>query len=302
MKTVSDFYKEYFNQKVYKISLDAGCTCPNRDGTLSYGGCIFCSASGSGDFAANRNLSIKEQIKDAKCLVDSKFSRKVKQGKPVIKKYIAYFQNFTNTYGNPQELLKKFNEAISEPDIVGIAIATRPDCLNQEILEGISELCNKCFVQVELGLQTASDKTAKYIRRGFETNVFISAVEKLHKIDSRIHVVAHGIFGLPGENEADMLNTVRCICNSGCDGIKITVLFVLENTDLEKDFRNNKFKLLEKEEYYDLLKKALKIMPSSMIIHRLTGDPPKKILVGPVWTCDKKKTMNEVRTLMEEFL
>ena len=290
--SVSDFYKKKFGCKVYKISLDAGCTCPNRDGTKSFGGCIFCSGSGSGDFAADKNLSIEEQIIQAKQRVLSKN----KDGK-----FIAYFQNFSNTYGNPSELSQKYNEAIEQEDVVGISIATRPDCLNDEILNEIAELVNKTFVSIELGFQTSKNDSVAYIRRFFSNEEYLLAVKKIKNISENIHVVTHLIFGLPNETEQDMLNSVKYVVDAKTDGIKIALLHVLEGTDLAIDYKNNAFSCLEMEEYFKILGKALKIIPKDVVIHRLTGDGPKKILIAPLWTAQKKVVYNAMNKYFDEI-
>ena len=290
--SVSDFYKNKFGCKVYKISLDAGCTCPNRDGTKSFGGCIFCSGSGSGDFAADKNLSIAEQIIQAKQRVLSKN----KDGK-----FIAYFQNFSNTYGNPSELSQKYNEAIAQEDVVGISIATRPDCLNNEILNEIAELVNKTFVSIELGFQTSKSESIEYIRRFFSNEEYLLAVKKIKNISERIHVVTHLIFGLPNETEQDMLNSVKFIVAAKSDGIKIALLHVLEGTDLAIDYKNNAFSCLEMEAYFKILGMALKIIPKDVVIHRLTGDGPKKILIAPLWTAQKKVVYNAMNKYFDKI-
>lgn len=290
--SVSDFYKNKFGCKVYKISLDAGCTCPNRDGTKSFGGCIFCSGSGSGDFAADKKLSIAEQIIQAKQRVLSKN----KDGK-----FIAYFQNFSNTYGNPSELSQKYNEAIAQEDVVGISIATRPDCLNDEILNEIAELVNKTFVSIELGFQTSKNESIEYIRRFFSNEEYLLAVKKIKNISEKIHVVTHLIFGLPNETEQDMLNSVKFVVDAKSDGIKIALLHVLEGTDLAIDYKNNAFSCLEMEEYFKILGKALKIIPKDVVIHRLTGDGPKKILIAPLWTAQKKVVYNAMNKYFDEI-
>ena len=284
--SVSDFYKKLFGSKVYKISLDAGCTCPVRDGTLDTRGCIFCSQNGSGDFVPSRKLSIPEQIEQAKKLVESKITSP---------KYIAYFQNFTNTYGDLEQLRQKWEQAVNYPGIVGLALGTRPDCLSVECLEILAELAEKTFVQVELGFQTSNDETAHYIRRHFTNEVYNSAVKALHNANPKIHVVTHIIFGLPGETEQDMMNTVRYVVDSGTDGIKIMNLYVLEKTDLAADYKNGLFKALEFEEYLELLRKALSIIPENIVVHRLTGDPPKSQLIAPNWVTDKKRVLNELK-------
>lgn len=290
--SVSDFYKNKFGCKVYKISLDAGCTCPNRDGTKSFGGCIFCSGSGSGDFAADKNLSIAEQIIQAKQRVLSKN----KDGK-----FIAYFQNFSNTYGNAKELAKKYNEAIEQEDVVGISIATRPDCLNDEILNEIAKLVDKTFVSIELGFQTSKNDSVAYIRRFFSNEEYLLAIKKIKSVSMNIHVVTHLIFGLPNETEQDMLNSVKYVVDAKTDGIKIALLHVLEGTDLAIDYKNNAFSCLEMEEYFRILGNALKIIPNDIVIHRLTGDGPKKILIAPLWTAQKKVVYNAMNKYFDEI-
>lgn len=305
--SVSDFYKKIFGAKVYKISLDAGCTCPVRDGLLDTRGCIFCSQKGSGDFVPSRALTIPKQIEEAKKLVESKMSKLDKSNKQASSqdshfqssghKYIAYFQNFTNTYGNLEDLRQKWEEAVNYPGIVGLALGTRPDCLSPECLEVLAALAEKTFVQVELGFQTSNENTANYIRRHFKNEVYSSAVEALHKANPIIHVVTHIIFGLPGETEQDMMNTVRYVVAAGTDGIKIMNLYVLKNTDLALDYEGGLFKALDFEEYLELLKQALSIIPENIIIHRLTGDPPKSQLIAPEWVTDKKRVLNALKKL-----
>lgn len=288
---VSDFYKTLFSEKVYKISLDAGCTCPTRDGTKGFGGCIFCSANGSGDFVPSKLFTISQQIEQAKQLLADKLKNKTV-------KYIAYFQNFTNTYGNIEELQQKWRQALECPGICGLAIATRPDCLGTDVLQALQELSQKTFLQVELGFQTSSENSAEYIRRGFSNAEYFEAVKNLHKINPKIHVVTHAIFGIPGEPQPQMMETVKTIINAGSDGIKITSLYVLKGTDLEKDFLAGKFTALEEEEYFGLVKNALALIPQNIVIHRLTGDPPKSLLTAPQWTMNKKRTMNIVKELL----
>lgn len=295
--TVSAFYKSIFGNKVYKISLDAGCTCPNRDGTIGTGGCIFCSNSGSGDFVPSKNLSIAKQIEEAKKLVENKMKNQSKNQN----QYIAYFQNFTNTYGNISILSEKWNEALSCSQIVGLALGTRPDCLGDEVLQVLSKLANKTFLQIELGFQTSNETSSKYIRRGFSNNVYFDAVKKLKNANPKIHIVTHVIFGLPGETEVDMLKTVKDVVNAKSDGIKITSLYILKNTDLATDYFSKKFEPIEMDEYFSLIEKALKIIPENMVIHRLTGDPPKNLLIEPTWTTDKKQTLNMVNNLLSKI-
>ena len=293
MTTVNEYYKELFGKKVYKISLDAHCTCPTRDGTKGRGGCIFCSQSGSGDFATS-------DIKKAKEIV----SRKLKN-KDVA--YIAYFQNFTNTYGDINRLKALWYDALKEEGVIGLALGTRPDCLSEECIRVLKEISEKYFVQIELGLQTVNNNTAKYIRRGYETPIYKDAVMRLHKANPNIHVVTHIMFGLPTiredasiimETKEDMTNTVQYAVDCGTDGIKITNLYILKNTDLEKEYMEGKIKYLSMDEYIELLKEALKIIPENIIIHRLTGDPPKALIIEPKWCTNKKLMLNEVNKLL----
>ena len=292
--TVSAFYKSIFGKKVYKISLDAGCTCPNRDGTIGTGGCIFCSNSGSGDFVPSKNLSIAKQIEEAKKLVENKIKNQSKNQN----QYIAYFQNFTNTYGNISKLTEKWNEALSCSQIVGLALGTRPDCLSDEVLQVLAQLADKAFLQVELGFQTSNETSSKYIRRGFSNKIYFDAVKRIKNANPKIHIVTHVIFGLPGETEVDMLQTVKDVVNAKSDGIKITSLYILKDTDLATDYFNNKFEPIKMDEYFNLIEKALQIIPKNMVIHRLTGDPPKSLLIEPTWPTDKKRTLNIVNNLL----
>ena len=294
--TVSAFYKSIFGKKVYKISLDADCSCPNRDGTIGTGGCIFCSNSGSGDFVPSKNLSITKQIEEAKKLVENKMKNQSEKQN----EYIAYFQNFTNTYGNISKLSSKWNEALSCSQIVGLALGTRPDCLSDEVLQVLAQLADKAFLQVELGFQTSNEISSKYIRRGFSNKIYFDAVKKIKNANPKIHIVTHVIFGLPGETEVDMLQTVKDVVNAKSDGIKITSLYILKDTDLATDYFNNKFEPIKMDEYFNLIEKALQIIPKNMVIHRLTGDPPKSLLIEPTWTTDKKRTLNIVNNILSK--
>lgn len=288
--SASDFYKQKFNKKVYKISIDAGCTCPTRDGTKGFGGCIFCSPNGSGDFVPSKLKSISEQIEDAKKIIEKKY--KVKD-----KKYIAYFQNFTNTYGNPDVLYSKYLEAINCKDIIGISIATRPDCLNDEILKKINMLTEHTFVIIELGFQSSNEKTIKYINRAYSNDEYLDCVLRIKKINKEIHIVTHLIIGLPGETENDIINSTQYVINCGTDGLKFTVLYILRGTGIENDYLSGKFDTLSMEEYFSIIKKIMSIVPNNIVIHRLTGDGPKKILIAPEWTKDKKKVLNYMNSL-----
>ena len=289
MITASDFFKNKFGCKVYKLSLDAGCICPNRDGSIGYGGCIFCSQSGSGDFAENASLSVSEQISNAKKRVSSK----IKDGK-----YIAYFQNFTNTYGNPKHLSKLYFEAAENPDIVGVAIGTRPDCLSEEILCVIKKLSEVTFVMLELGFQTSKEQTGLYIRRGYTNEDYLHGVNLIKNHCPKVHLVTHLIFGLPGESEEDMLSSVDFVMKGGSDGIKISVLHILEGTDLAFEYKKGLVTPMEEDEYFLVLQKALNIIGDRMVLHRLTGDGPKKILLAPMWTANKKEVLTRLNKLL----
>ncbi len=301
--TLSDFYKSIFGCKTYKISLDAGCTCPNRDGTKGVGGCIFCSASGSGDFAAGGEKSVAAQVLEAKERIERKLRGRsgARSGK-----YVAYFQSFSSTYGNEDGLIEKYEAALSQEGVAGIAIATRPDCIGEKILSWLSEAAKRTFVQVELGLQTSSERTGVLINRLYSDDDYRAAVFRIKSIVPDVHLVTHLIFGLPGEDEACMMESVRFVrdVNAGFSGgesfsgrmfgIKITVLYVVLGTVLSEMYERGEFSCLTKEEYFSLLKKAVPLLGDKCVVHRLTGDPPKRLLVAPEWTSDKKRVMNEL--------
>lgn len=283
------YLKDKFGQKVYKISLDGGFTCPNRDGKIDTRGCIFCSKGGSGDFAQNRNLSITEQIESGKKIVE----KKIKSGK-----YIAYFQAFTNTYAPVEILRAKYSEAINHPDIVALSIATRPDCLGDDVIELLDEMNKIKPVFVELGLQTINSDSAKYIRRGYSLEVYNEAVKKLKNIG--VNIVVHIILGLPNESEEDMLESVKYVCQSQIDGIKLQLLHIIAGTDLAKDYEKGLFKTLEFDEYVELIAKCVAIIPKNIVIHRLTGDGAKKDLIAPLWSADKKRVLNAINKALRE--
>lgn len=283
------YLKDKFGQKVYKISLDGGFTCPNRDGKIDTRGCIFCSKGGSGDFAQSRNLSITEQIESGKKRVE----KKIKSGK-----YIAYFQAFTNTYAPVEILRAKYSEAINHPDIVALSIATRPDCLGDDVIELLDEMNKIKPVFVELGLQTIHSESAKYIRRGYSLEVYNEAVKKLKNIS--VNIVVHIILGLPNESEEDMLESVKYVCQSQIDGIKLQLLHIIAGTDLAKDYEKGLFKTLEFDEYVELIAKCVAIIPKNIVIHRLTGDGAKKDLIAPLWSADKKRVLNAINKALRE--
>lgn len=283
--SLSTYWKEKFGGKVYKLSLQSGCTCPNRDGSIGRGGCIFCSEGGSGDFAAHY-APIQEQITEARKRVDHKFP---KGAQPM---YMAYFQSYTNTYGNVDRLRSLYLETIQLPEIVGISIGTRPDCLPIEMLEMLSELNQIKPVTVELGLQTVHKTSADYIRRGYDLEVFEKAYQDLS--NRGIEVVVHVILGLPGESREDMLETIDYLARlqPTLPGIKLQLLHILEGTQLAEDYRRNPFPVFTMEEYTNLVVECLKHLPKETVVHRLTGDGPKSLLIEPKWSGDKKKVLN----------
>lgn len=285
----NQYLKDTFGCKVYKISINAGFTCPNRDGKIDTRGCIFCSKGGSGDFAEDAKLSITEQIESGKKRVE----KKIKSGK-----YIAYFQAFTNTYAPIETLKAKFYEATRHPDIVALSIATRPDCLPDEVIALLKELNNIKPVFVELGLQTIHEKTAEYIRRGYTLAVYDTALKKLK--EAGINVVTHIILGLPNETKEDMLKSVDYVCKAGTDGIKLQLLHILKETDLADAYLSGKVNAFTLEEYVDIIKECVKIIPENIVIHRLTGDGAKKDLIAPLWSADKKNVLNKINKALSE--
>lgn len=288
--SLNTYLKNKFNTKVYKLALSSGLSCPNRDGTISTGGCTFCSNGGSGEFAADSFLSVTEQIESAK----QKVSRKIKDGK-----YIAYFQSFTNTYGDVNYLRKIFTEAILHPDIVALSIGTRPDCLPDDVLELLSDLNKIKPVWVELGLQTSNEDSARRINRGYTLPVFEKAVLNLNNIN--VDVIVHLIIGLPKETKIDILNSVRYVCTFNIAGIKLQLLHILKNTPLEKEYLLNNFKILSMEEYVDIIAECIQYIPDNVVIHRLTGDGPKTILLAPKWSSDKKRVLNYMNHRFDEL-
>ena len=291
--SLNEYLQKTFGRKVYKIALNGGFTCPNRDGRAGVGSCIFCSGSGSGEFAGDKNLSITEQIEQGR----KKVAAKMKKGEPGA--YIAYFQAFTNTYGPVEKLRRLFAEAISHPDIVALSIATRPDCLPEEVLSLLEELNRKKPVWVELGLQTVHEKTAAYIRRGYPLPAFDQAVAELKK--RRLEVIVHVILGLPGESREMMKETVSYVAGCGADGIKLQLLHVLKGTDLEKDYLQGKVSVMTMGGYVSLVGECLAIIPKDMVVHRLTGDGDKKTLVAPLWSADKKRVLNAIRASLRNM-
>ncbi len=286
--SLNEYYQQKYGTKVYKLSISAGLSCPNRDGTLGTGGCIFCSRGGSGEFAAPAELSIREQLEAAKLRVQSKTRGNA---------YIAYFQPFSNTYGDLEHLRKIYTEALAPDFIVGMSVATRPDCLPDSVVELLAEMNRKKPVTVELGLQTIHPRTARYIRRGYDLPVYDNAVERLHAAGPE--VVTHIILGLPGETDEMMLDTVR-YAGRVTDGVKLQLLHVLRDTDLAGEYAAGKFDVLSLEEYTDILCRAIEILPENVVIHRLTGDGDKRSLIAPLWSADKKRVLNTIKKALDD--
>ncbi len=285
MLDLSDYLKREFGEKVYKLSLSSGCSCPNRDGKLDVRGCSFCSEGGSGEFAAGFK-PVKEQIEEAKLLIKKKTKAR---------KFIAYFQSFTNTYGDVDRLKDLYMQAISEEEVVALSIGTRPDCLANDILKMLEELNEIKPVWVELGLQTIHEKTARDIRRGYKLGVFEEAYKNLKAL--KIPVIVHVIMGLPGESREDMLDTIRYLANMqpAIDGIKIQNLQILKGTDIGKMYLEEPFAVMDLEEYSNLICDCEKILPPNVVLHRMTGDGPRKLLIEPLWSLNKKHVLNTIR-------
>ena len=287
--SLNRYLRETFGEKVYKLALDGGMTCPNRDGTLGTRGCIFCSAGGSGDFAEGRCTSVSEQLQRAKDRIRSKTGAE---------KFIAYFQSYTNTYAPVESLESLFTEAISEPSVAALSIGTRPDCLPDQVVELLARLNRIKPVWVELGLQTIHEDTAQYIRRGYSLPVYEDALRRLKA--AGLTVIVHVILGLPGESREMMLQTIDYLSGENRpDGVKLQLLHVLEGTDLAADYRAGKFRTMEMDAYFDLLFACLQRLPQDMVIHRRTGDGPKRSLIAPLWTGDKKRVLNRMNRELE---
>lgn len=275
--------KRVFGEKTIKLSINGGFTCPNRDGTVGDRGCIFCSEKGSGDFAGNVNSSISKQIEEQINYLSKKWKSS---------SYIAYFQSYTNTYDTVQNLEKKFFEALSCENVKGLAIATRPDCINEDIVKLLAKLNEKTYLWVELGLQTIHEDTAKLIRRGYSLEAFDKAIELLNKYN--IKTVVHLILGLPGEGKKQILESVKHIANKKIWGVKLHLLHVLKNTDLQKLYTETNFKILSQEEYVDLICDSIELLPEDVVIHRITGDGKRSELISPLWSLNKKQVLNDV--------
>ncbi len=296
--TVSDYLKNQYGQKVYKLSLSSGCTCPNRDGTIGYGGCTFCSEGGSGEFAQgiSKPENIDAELEKARQRVLAKLPR---NASPEQQKFIAYFQSFTNTYGETGRLRELYQSVLQRDDIAVLSVGTRPDCIDEEKLQLLRELNAIKPVWVELGLQTIHDETAARIHRGYPTQVFEECFRRLK--EAGLTVIVHIILGLPGESEEDMLETVRYLgeLTPRLDGIKLQMLNILKGSQLAEEYDRNPFPQMTLEEYCELIVKCLKLLPEEVVIHRITGDGPKNLLISPTWVMDKKRVINALRRAIE---
>ena len=289
MRKLSEMLLEEYGEKLYKLSLTSGCTCPNRDGTIGYGGCAFCSRGGSGEFAA-KAADMEEQIAQAKEQIRRKTDAK---------RFIAYFQSFTNTYGDIQALWRLYEQVIRRDDIAILSIGTRPDCIGEDVLRMLAGLQQIKPVWVELGLQTIHERTARRMNRGYELSVFTESCRRLK--ETGIQVIVHVIFGLPGETREDMLDTIRFLSGmqSPVDGIKLQMLNILKGTRLGEEYEQSPFPLLSLEEYAGIVAESLRILPERTVIHRITGDGPGDLLIAPDWVRNKKKVLNTIRRLTE---
>ncbi len=289
MRTANQYYRQRFGCKVYKLSLDGGFTCPNRDGSLGTGGCRFCSGAGSGEFAA-AGKSVEDQLSQAKKWVEKKYKGS---------KYIAYFQSFSNTYAPAEQLEPLFRAAMAPADIVGLAIATRPDCLPKDTLDLLSQLAQEKYVSVELGLQTVHNETARAMTRCYDTEVYFDAVRRLHA--AGLETVTHLILGLPGETRQDMVESARQVALAGTDGVKFHLLHVMADAPLAKDYALGKFRCLELEEYGEILAECLAQFPDTTVVHRITGDGARRGLIAPMWSLDKKRVLNYLNNLLSGY-
>lgn len=287
--TLNAYYRTLFGKKTAKISIDAGFTCPNRDGTVATGGCIFCSAEGSGDFAEKPIIPIPKQMEVGKLQTLQKWQDAC---------YIAYFQAFSNTYAPVEELREKYTQAISSPDVVGLSVATRPDCFNEEIYQLLQECNERTKVWVELGLQTANQDTARLIHRCYPNETFVIATKRLHEIG--IPVVAHVIIGLPNETIDDVLETIRFLNALPIHGIKLHLMHVIKETPLANLYEKGKYQPLEKEEYIEIIGKAIAHLRPDIVIYRLTGDGKKEDLIAPLWSLNKRDVLNSIHKMLRD--
>lgn len=290
--TLNDYYRQIFGEKIFKVPIDAGFDCPNRDGTVAHGGCTFCTVSGSGDAIVAPDAPIRDQFYKEIDFMHRKW--------PDVKKYLVYFQNFTNTHDTVDVIRERYEQAINESGVVGINIGTRPDCLPDETIAYIAELSDRMHVTVELGLQTTYDETSKIINRAHTYDLYVETVKHLRQLAPKVEIVSHLINGLPGETHDMMIENVRrCVTDNEIDGIKLHLLHLMTSTKMQRDYHEGRLKLLGMEEYVNIICDQLEIIPKNIIIHRITGDAPRDMLIGPMWSLKKWEVLNAIDQEME---
>ena len=290
--TLNDYYREIFGEKIFKGPIDAGFDCPNRDGTVAHGGCTFCTVSGSGDAIVAPDAPIRDQFYKEIDFMHRKW--------PEVKKYLVYFQNFTNTHDTVDVIRERYEQAINEPGVVGINIGTRPDCLPDETIAYIAELSERMHVTVELGLQTTYDETSKIINRAHTYDLYVKTVKRLRELAPKVEIVSHLINGLPGETYEMMVENVRrCVTDNEIDGIKLHLLHLMTSTKMQRDYHEGRLKLLSMDEYVNIICDQLEIIPKNIVIHRITGDAPRDMLIGPMWSLKKWEVLNAIDKEME---
>ncbi len=290
--TLNDYYRQIFGEKIFKVPIDAGFDCPNRDGTVAHGGCTFCTVSGSGDAIVAPDAPIRDQFYKEIDFMHRKW--------PDVKKYLVYFQNFTNTHDTVDVIRERYEQAINEPGVVGINIGTRPDCLPDETIAYIAELSDRMHVTVELGLQTTYDETSKIINRAHTYDLYVETVKRLRQLAPKVEIVSHLINGLPGETHDMMIENVRrCVTDNEIDGIKLHLLHLMTSTKMQRDYHEGRLKLLGMEEYVNIICDQLEIIPKNIIIHRITGDAQRDMLIGPMWSLKKWEVLNAIDKEME---
>lgn len=290
--TLNDYYREIFGEKIFKVPIDAGFDCPNRDGTVAHGGCTFCTVSGSGDAIVAPDAPIRDQFYEEIDFMHRKW--------PEVKKYLVYFQNFTNTHDTVDVIRERYEQAINEPGVVGINIGTRPDCLPDETIAYITELSERMHVTVELGLQTTYDGTSKIINRAHTYDLYVKTVKRLRELAPKVEIVSHLINGLPGENHEMMVENVRrCVTDNEIDGIKLHLLHLMTSTKMQRDYHEGRLRLLSMDEYVNIICDQLEIIPKNIVIHRITGDAPRDMLIGPMWSLKKWEVLNAIDKEME---
>ena len=290
--TLNDYYREIFGEKIFKVPIDAGFDCPNRDGTVAHGGCTFCTVSGSGDAIVAPDAPIRDQFYKEIDFMHRKW--------PEVKKYLVYFQNFTNTHDTVDVIRERYEQAINEPGVVGINIGTRPDCLPDETIAYIAELSERMHVTVELGLQTTYDETSKIINRAHTYDLYVKSVKRLRELAPKVEIVAQLMNGVPWETYEIMVENVRrCVTDNEIDGIKLHLLHLMTSTKMQRDYHEGRLKLLSMDEYVNIICDQLEIIPKNIVIHRITGDAPRDMLIGPMWSLKKWEVLNAIDKEME---